>query len=177
MRLRELAMLVLLLLIPVAAYFLVFVPQNTAIDQAQAEIRHKQEQLDVLQQETARNTSLAKANERIAEQIAEIEDRLPSGKEVDRVVRQVSRLAVQAGLESPSVKSGKPIAAALYMEQPLEMKTSGDFNGLYSFLQSLERMPRVTRIPEMSIRRRPTEDGLVDVSFTLSIFFQEEPEA
>ncbi len=177
MRIRELAMLVLLLLIPVAAYFLVFVPQNTAIERAQEEIRHKQEQLDILQQETARHESLKEANERIAAQIAEIEDRLPSGKEVDRVVRQVSRLAVQSGLESPSVKSGKPIAAALYMEQPLEMTTSGDFAGLYSFLQALERMPRVTRMPEMSIRRRPTEDGLVDVTFTLSIFFQEEPRA
>ncbi len=177
MRLRELAMMLLLLLIPVAAYYLVFVPQNRAIDAAQAEVRHKQDQLDSLQQETARNASLEEANERIAEQIQEIEDRLPSGKEVDRVIRQVSQLAIEAGLEAPSVKSGKPIDAVLYMEQPLEMKTSGNFTGLYKFLQSVERLPRVTRIPEMSIRRRPTEDGLVDVTFTLSIFFQEEPEA
>jgi Tfp pilus assembly protein PilO len=177
MRLRELAMLVLLLMIPVASYFLVFVPQNTAIDEAKGEIRHKQEMLDQLQRETARNSSLAEANERIAEQISEIENRLPSDKEVDRVVRHVSKLAIQAGLEPPSVKSGKPISAALYMEQPLEMKTAGNFTGLYAFLQTLERLPRITRLPEMQIRRRPTDDGIVDVTFTLSIFFQQEPQA
>lgn len=177
MRLRQLAMLVLLLMIPVAAYFMVFVPQNRAIDEAQGEIRHKQEKLDTLQRETARNTSLIEANQRIAEQIAEIENRLPSSKEVDRVIRQVSKLAVAAGLEPPSIKSGKPIEASLYMEQPLEMKTAGNFEGLYAFLQTLERLPRVTRMPEMEIRRRPTDDGVVDVTFTLSIFFQQEPSA
>lgn len=173
--LRELIMLALVLMVPIAAYFLVFVPQNTAIDAANAEIEHKLEILEQLQSETARTDDLARANEEIQARIAEIEARLPTDKEVDAIVRQVTDLAIASGLTPPAIKSGKPIEAAMYMEQPLEMKTSGNFAGLYSFLQRLERLPRITRIPDFDLRRATAEQGeIVDVTFTLSIFFLED---
>ncbi len=172
---RELLMLSLVLMIPIAAYFLVFVPQNAAIAAAELEIDHKLEILEELQAETARNADLARANEEIHDRIAEIEARLPTGKEVDAIVRQVTDLAIGSGLQPPAIKSGKPIEAAMYMEQPLEMKTSGDFDGLYAFLQRLERLPRITRIPDFDFRRvTKDEQEVVDVTFTLSIFFLED---
>lgn len=173
--LRELIMLGLVLMVPIAAYFLVFVPQNTAIEAANSEIDHKLEILEQLQKETSRNDDLARANSEIQTRIAEIEARLPTGKEVDAIVRQVTDLAIASGLTAPAIKSGKPIEAAMYMEQPLEMKTTGDFGGLYAFLQRLERLPRITRMPDFDLRRTTGDQGeLVDVTFTLSIFFLEE---
>jgi len=170
---RETSVLGLVLAIPVASYVLVFTPQNREIKTAKQEIIHKQEMLTKLSVETARNDNLAQANKEIGTRISEIEARLPSTKEIDNVVRQISDLAVQSGLSAPTLASGKPIEAGTYWEQPLTVTTSGTFNGYYTFLQKLERMPRITRIPDFALRRNSKVNGEVSIEFTLSIFFQD----
>ena len=172
--LRELVLLAVLLAMPVASFFLVFQPQNAAIDRAQGEIEHKERLLDQLRVESSRNDDLRRANEEIQTRIADIEARLPSNKEVDRIIRQVSQVAIGAGLASPAMKNAKPVEAALYWEQPLELESQGDFKGFYRFLIELERLPRITRIPDMKLKRRPGENGRMDIDFTLSIYFQQD---
>ncbi|MBX3365489.1 MAG: type 4a pilus biogenesis protein PilO [Phycisphaeraceae bacterium] len=171
---REIVLLVVLLALPVASYLLVFKPQNESITRAKAEIGHKQEMLRQLSKETARNEDLRRANDIIQVRIAEVEDRLPSEKEVDRVIRQVSDLAVRAGLSAPAMQNLKQLQAAQYWEQPLEVKTSGTFKGYYEFLLSLERMPRITRIPDVKLVRSRGTDGMMDITFTLSIYYQND---
>lgn len=171
---REFILLGVLLALPLASYWLVFRPQNTEIAQARNEIEQKREMLDKLKQTTAQNANLEKANEEIKSSITAIEARLPSNKEVDAVVRQVSNLAVQSGLDSPAIESDKPVEAALYMEQPLKMKITGNFNGFYDFLVKLEQLPRITRIPDLHLKRSNDNDGFMNAEFVLSIYFQPE---
>lgn len=171
---REFALLALVLAIPLAAWFFVFRPQNAEIASAVQEIGLKRETLRKLEQETSRNEDLERANAQIASSIEEIEARLPTNKELDHIVRQISDLAVESGLDVPALKSGKPIEAATYWEQPIEVQSGGDFRGYYEFLQRLERLPRITRISDFHLRRSARDDGKVTISFTLSIFFQEE---
>ncbi|MCC6675974.1 MAG: type 4a pilus biogenesis protein PilO [Phycisphaerales bacterium] len=171
---REMMLTGILLSVPLSSYWLVFRPQNREIARAKSEIRHKDEMLAKLREETARNADLKKANEDISRSVASIEARLPSGKEIDAVVRQVSDLAVQSGLAAPAMKSAKPLKAALYMEQPLEMQMEGNFHGFYEFLLKLEQLPRITRIPDMKIKRDEQENGNLKAEFTLSIYFQDD---
>ena len=175
---RQLFTLAIVLLIPVVSFAVVFRPQNAEIDAAMAEISHKRQVLDRLRSETASNTNLRDANEKIAERIRKDEARLPSSKGVDQIVRQVSGLAVDSGLAPPSLKSLKPLKAAMYWEQPLEMSTSGTFKGFYEFLRRMERMPRITRILSMKITRGIVgeDEPEVSVKFTLSIYFQDDKE-
>ena len=175
--LRETFLLAVLLALPLLSWWLVFRPQNIEIAQAKDEIEHKRQMLQKLQETTARNQDLQRANDEIRKNIEAIEARLPSSKEVDQVVRQVSDLCVQSGLESPSIESDKPVAAAMYMEQPLKMKISGNFNGFYDFLIKLQQLPRITRIPDMKILRSPDKDGHMKAEFTLSIYFLQESDA
>lgn len=175
---REFVTLAIVLLIPLLSFAVVFRPQNTEINSALAEIAHKRDVLNRLQEETAKNADLREANARIAERIKKDEARLPSSKGVDHIVRQVSTLAVESGLSSPSLKSLKPLEAAMYWEQPLELTTSGTFKGFYEFLRRMERLPRITRIVSMEIKRGAAKEGdpEISVKFTLSIYFQDETE-
>lgn len=172
--LREFVLLLILLAIPLSSYWLVFRPQNEEISQAKREVQHKREMLNKLREATSQSEDLARANVEIAQSIAGIEARLPTTKEVDLVVRQVSQLAVESGLEAPLMTSDKPVRAALYMEQPLKMSIKGDFHGFYDFLLRIEKLPRITRIPDMRIRRTDDIDGHMRAEFTLSIYFQQE---
>lgn len=171
---KEFMLLVLLVAVPLSSWWLVFRPQNQQIELARQDLSHKQDMLNKLREETARNEDLARVNEQLKVNIGSIEARLPTNKEVDSIVRQVSDLAVQSGLEPPALKSGKPVRAALYMEQPLELETSGDFKGFYEFMLKLEQLPRITRVPDMKLQRHAKENGKLQANFTLSIYFQDE---
>lgn len=175
--LRHIIVFLVLMALPASSYFTVFKPQNKAIEAARQEIAHKRELLEKLRQETARNADLARANEEITERLAEIEARLPSTKELDDVVRRVSDLAVKCGLAAPVLTSVAPVDAALYREQPLDMKITGTFDSYYKFLLEIEQMPRITRISDLRMTRVTTEDGVMSVEFTLSIYFQEDGRA
>ncbi|MEM9372213.1 MAG: type 4a pilus biogenesis protein PilO, partial [Planctomycetota bacterium] len=135
------------------------------------------EMLAQLRRETARSDNLEAVNISLQERIGEIEARLPSNKEVDQIVRQVSQLAVESGLDSPSLKSEKPLSAARYREQPLKITTEGTFDGFYDFLLSLERLPRITRVVDMKVTESRDEEKDIKAEFTLSIYFREDGSA
>jgi len=129
---RETFLLALLLALPLLSWWLVFRPQNAFISQAKREIDHKHLMLDKLKETTSR-TRTWPGRTRRSRRTSSRSSRLPSNKEVDAVIRQVSDLAVESGLEPPNIESDKPVAAALYMEQPLKMKITGNSTASMSF--------------------------------------------
>ncbi len=171
---REFVLLLVLFAVPLASYWFVFRPQNTQIERAREEIALRRDKLEKLQQESARRGTLEAATTQISERIESIEARLPTNKELADVVRQISELAGQAGLQQPSIVADKPVKASLYMEQPLKIEMVGDFRGFYKFLLELERLDRITRLPEMKVKRSDKVDGHMVAEFTLSIYFQDE---
>lgn len=171
--LRQAIFFALLIALPVASYFFVFKPQNTQIEKAKKEIEHKRTMLDKLKQATAQTEDLARQNEQIATAIESIEARLPDGKQMDDVLRQVSSLTAKAGLRVPIFKrSDKVLTAGTAMEQPLNIEIAGDFDGFYQFLLDLEQLPRITRIPDFSIVRSDKVDGEMNTKLTLSIYYE-----
>ncbi|MCG3123640.1 MAG: hypothetical protein GIKADHBN_02061 [Phycisphaerales bacterium] len=170
---REGLIAVVLLAIPLSSWWLVFRPQNTAISAAKRDVTHKRELLEKLKLYTSKNQDLVRANGEMVERIKAIEDRLPTVKEVDSIVRQVSDVAVLCKLESPTVANVKPRQEAMYMEQPLDMSLSGSWEGFYDFLAKVEQLPRITRISNMVLRRDEKGDGNMKAEFTLSIYYQQ----
>jgi type IV pilus assembly protein PilO len=160
--------------LPVASFFMVFRPMNKEVVRLKEEISHREGLLAKLQEETARNADLERANAEIAESIRQIETRLPSGQDVDKIVRQVSDIATEVGLIPPSIKSGKAVPVGLYMEQPLEMTTAGSFIAFRTFLARVEKLERVTRIHDMKITQQIKNNQEIGVTFTLSIYFQDD---
>lgn len=172
--LRELILILILIGLPTASFFLVFRPENRDIDNAKKEIEHKRSVLNKLREETAKSKDLERTNKEIQDRIEAIEARLPSKKEVETIVRQVADLAVDAGLEPPQMKTGKALKTANYMEQPLELSTQGAFTGFYDFLLKIEQLARITRMTDLKIKRHNEQDGVMQATFTLSIYYQDE---
>lgn len=174
-RIRQGVMGVVLLGVPAASYFLVFRPQNTGIAKARAEIAMKEQMLEKLRAATAKNADLAARNEEIRKSIESIEARLPSNKEIDTVLREVAQIAERNGLKLPMFKKGdRSLPAGEAFEQPLDVEITGDFDGFYRFLLELERVPRITRLPDLKIARLSDTDGHMKANFTLSIYYQGE---
>ncbi len=170
---KQIVMLAVVVAVPVSAYGLVFRPQNREIAKARSEIELKEKMLAKLREATARHADLEKRNQEIKASIASIEARLPTGKEIDNVLREVAQIAARNGLKVPLFKkSDKTLPAGQALEQPLEVEITGDFDGFYRFLLELERIPRITRLPDLKIVRMGDNDGVMKATFTLSIYYQ-----
>lgn len=169
---REIVFLLVLIAMPTSSYWFVFRPQNKEINAAKAEIEQKEKMLEKLSAATARSRDLARANDEIAAAIGKVESRLPGTKEVDVILSQIAQLARESRLELPKVKSEKPIPYAKYMEQPLSLTMRGDFKDFYEFVLKVEKLDRITRVPDMLVKKAEEIDGAMEASFTLSIYFQ-----
>ncbi len=179
MGLREVIFLVVLLVVPVASYFYVFKPRNTEIHQAQKEVEIKQAKLDKLREVAEKIDDIGLAIEKGRQAIELVEAKLPSQQDVEVILEDVWQLARRAHLTVKSVKSDKPVPAALYMEQPLKVQMDGPFDGFYQFLMDLENLPRITRIHQMKLERvtaksddKSVPPGMMKAEFTLSIYFE-----
>jgi Tfp pilus assembly protein PilO len=177
MSIKQVAFFGVLLAVPVASYFLVFQPQNDGIARAKQEIALKQQTLEKLREATARTADLKRANEQIQQSIASVSERLPSGKELDSVLRDVAQIAAKHGLEVPQFKrSDKSMPAGPALEQPLTVSLRGDFDGVYKFFIELEQLHRIVRVTDMKLRRLGDKvveaDGQIEAALTLSIFYE-----
>lgn len=173
MSLRQMIFIAVLLAVPLTSFFLVFAPQNRAITRAKEEIEVKKTMLDKLREETAKTADLSKLNETIAEAIQNIEARLPEGKDMDFVLRDVANVAAECGLRVLQFKrADKPLQAGEAMEQPMDVEITGGFDGFYKFLLDLEKLPRITRITDLKIKRNEQSDGDMRATFKLSVFYQ-----
>lgn len=171
--LRGLALVGVVIGMPMASYFMVFRPQNSNIAREREDLKFKESVLAKVREANARNDDLERLNNELQENIRTIVARLPSSKEIDDIVRQVSDEAIKAGLQPPAMKSVKSIPAALYMEQPMEMEISGDIEGFRRFLTAIEGLQRITRIPDFKITSLDKDSVDLKAEFTLSIYFQD----
>ncbi len=169
---REWIFTVLLLAMPVAAYFFVFKPRNDQITQAREEIQQKQAKLDQLRVATKNIENLDQEIAKLTETIELFQQKLPAQREVEVILRQVWEMAAEHDLTPKSVRTDKPVTAAQYAELPIMMTIYGDFDGFYSFLLDLEKLRRITRMPNMRLEKiKNDKEGKMQAKVILSIYF------
>lgn len=168
---REMIFVLLLLAMPVAAYFWVFQPRNQQIAEAREEIKARQQKLRQLEAATRRISDLGVEIDKLTDAVKLFEGKLPPQREVEVILKQVWELAARHQLTPKSIRTDKPVAAAQYSELPIKMTIVGDFDGFYSFMLDLERLSRITRTPKMSLKKADGEEGQMQADLVLSIFF------
>lgn len=178
--LRQAVFAMLLVGMVVGSYFFVFRPRDEAEARMRAEIEAKQKQLQKLNRATASIGDLREEISQLQQAIQFFESKLPTEKEIDKVLEEVWRLAEANSLTTKSIctlpRRGKSVfvhAGAARAEQPIKMKFEGDYQGLYKFLLALENQPRIMRVKQMSLKEIPAQKGAVSAEMEISIFFEE----
>jgi type IV pilus assembly protein PilO len=170
--LREMIFLGAMLTLLGSAYFFFFNKVNQRRSALQADIALKQKTLDEVQRSTAGIDDLKGKIVELQKAIAFFNSKLPREKEIDQILKQTWRMAESDSLATKSIKTLKSRKAAGYSEQPIEIDLSGDFNGFYSFLLQLEKLPRITRVTDMHLSKINGQDGQMRARMTMSIFFE-----
>ncbi len=170
--LREILFFLVLLAMPVATYYFVFQPRNVIDAQGRAEVRQKQMKLKQLEAATREIEDLDDEIAKLSEAIAVFEEKLPEQQQVEVILEEVLNLAAAHELTPKSVRTEKIVESKKYAKQPIKMKIVGNFDGFYEFLLELEKLPRVTQMPTMKLKKRDSEEGYMDADVVLSIFFE-----
>ena len=152
-------------------YFLYMGPTMTHDQELLAEMEKRQRALADLERSTAGIDDINRKIKDLQDAIQFFESKLPQKKDVEQIVDQVWKLANANSLTAKTIRSLKEEKTANFSEQQIEMSLSGDFNGFYLFIQQLERMPRLTRVTDMTLDKINEHDGEMQAKLTLSIYF------
>lgn len=177
--LRELTFFVLLLAIPVGAWWFVFKPRSLRVAEETQQIEAKRAKLAALNYATAGIGDLEHEIEELTQAVAFFQDKLPQQEGMPLVLQETWRLAEANDLTAKAIRtqalnSGVQVTdpSGPYAEQPILMELEGDFAGLYSFLLELENKPRITRIHQMRLEKDAQAEGRMRAQMVMSIFYE-----
>jgi type IV pilus assembly protein PilO len=169
----RMAVCVLALAGALAAFYMLYAQPTLKHDtELTQEIEDRQRALADLERSTAGIDDINRKIKELQDAVAFFESRLPQEKEVETVLAQVWKMAEANALQAKTIKSGKTEHTANYSEQSIDMSLSGDFTGFYLFMQQLEKLPRLTRVTDMTLTKISDHDGQMQATLTLSVFFE-----
>lgn len=179
--LRELIFLLVLLALPLFTYFAFFKKLNSDQQDARIEIQAKKTKLVALDKATEQFINLDEEIVRLKGAIEMIEQKLPDNRETYVVVNRIADLARSHKLRVETIKPDKVVSAGPYAQElPIRMEIKGNFEGFYRFMLEVEKMPRITQVPLMTLARsdgKGDEEGTMKATMTLSIFFENNQSA
>ena len=171
---RKIIFFVLILAMTYSSYVFMIKPANKGLVLQKQKLGQKISKLREL--ETA-PTVLQDINAQLARlegSINILESKLPTRKDIHTVLEDITVIAQDNGLVANSIRTLKQKSNNGYIEQPIHMDVAGEFKSYYSFLLSLEKLERITKISKMEISSERDAEGIATVSFVLSIFFQRD---
>ena len=181
---RQIIYVLVLLTVPLAAWYFVFVPRNAEIDQTNRAIQEREIQLKQISDVINTLGDLEQAVEDGEAAIKRVEAKLPSRRDVESMLEQLWQVARRNELTVKSVKTMPAVSSTVYRELPLQVQLVGPFEGYYRFLLELETLPRITRIFNMHLKRTSNDGsredqqpGHIIADFELSIYFADETTA
>lgn len=156
-----------------AAFYLLYVQPTTRHDnELNHEVEERQRALADLERSTAGIDDINRKIKELQDAVQFFESKLPQEREVETILAQVWKMAEANALQARTIKSGKTQRTANYSEQMIEMNLAGDFTGFYLFMQQLEKLPRLTRVTDMTLSKISDHDGQMQASLNLNIFFE-----
>jgi len=171
---REIIFVALMLALLGGTYLFVFSKTNAKREALLKDISAKQKMLSDLHAATAGIDDMNAKIDELSHAIEFFGQKLPKEKDIGDMLPQFWDMAKTNSLQSRTVKPDKAEVGPNYCELPIQMSLSGDFNGFYSFLLQLEKLPRITRITQMNLQKINDHDGEATAQITLSIFFEPE---
>ena len=169
---RHVIFFVLLIGMAYVAWAYMIKPANAHLADERASMETKRNKLDELERTRVAADDFESQLKRVEEAIKIFESKLPPRSEIYTVLENVTLIAQKNGLKPKTIRTLKNLDNRGYIEQPLKMELHGDFNSYYSFLLELERLDRITKIRELTLKKKSHYEGQTEATFVMSIFFQ-----
>ncbi len=172
-RVQKIALgVIALAIIGAGGYFLLLSPRMAEV----AQLRNRNA---ALQAEVARNRALAARLAGFRKEAAALRlrldaarARLPVEKEVPRLYRQISNLAIQSGLAVSLFQPKDPKPKDVYDEVPIVLNAEAGYHQLGKFLERVAKLPRIVTLNEFKLVgiQRPTGSLRAELNLATYVF-------
>jgi len=106
--------------------------------------------------------------EKVKARLALLHKRIPDDLDMDGFLREINEVATQNNVLIVNVRPGEVSEQDSYRQAPVAVDATGRFKNVYTFINALRVMPRLTNIEGIKIE--VDEDRLCRISLTLSIY-------
>ncbi len=179
-RLQKVGMLCGALALIVGLYwFLIYRDYAAELDAKQAVLTKKQQELN---EQMVILADLPKFRQETAEMKSKRQkalEQLPNEKDIDKLLEDISSLAVESGLEILLFKPQQEVKRNFYAEIPVELKLSGGYHDLALFYDKIASLPRIVNVSDLLIEKPQEVDGrnILQASCTAKTykFIEEKP--
>jgi type IV pilus assembly protein PilO len=161
------------LLVGVGYYYLSYKgnsQQITALEKRLAELESKIKEQEVI----AKNLPSFQAEvRRLEEQLGLLLDQLPNSAEIPSLLKNISDLGKEAGLEFLKFAPRGEVSRGFYAEIPVSIKVDGEYHGFALFADKVSHLPRIVNLSDIvfSKPRNLGDDKMeVNVNCTATTF-------
>jgi type IV pilus assembly protein PilO len=160
-------------------WFLVYRDYSAKLDAKQAILTKKQQELN---EQMVILADLPKFRQETAEMKGKRQkalEQLPNEKDIDKLLEDISSLAIESGLEILLFKPAQEVKRNFYAEIPVELKLSGGYHDLALFYDKIASLPRIVNVSDLLIEKPQEVDGrnILQASCTAKTykFIEEKP--
>ncbi len=162
---KKLFLVVLVCLMLVVGYYYLFyramAAQSKLLEKRLADLEHEIKQQEII----AKNLPAFKQEVRhLEEQLALLLEQLPNSAEIPSLLRNITDLGKESGLEFLKFTPGKESMKAFYAEIPVSITVSGNYNNYVLFADRVGHLPRIVNLSDISFSSPKTEGGETVVS-------------
>lgn len=179
-RLQKVGMLCGAVALMVGLYwFLVYRDYSAKLDARQAILTKKQQELNEQMVILADLPKFRKETADMKSKRQKALEQLPNEKDIDKLLEDISSLAIESGLEILLFKPQQEVKRNFYAEIPVELKLSGGYHDLALFYDKIASLPRIVNVSDMLIEKPQEVDGrnILQASCTAKTykFIEEKP--
>ena len=116
----------------------------------------------------ARKDGLEKELEEVRKNISSFEEKLPTDKEVPKLLYQFQQIAELSGLKYQSITAEPIDEKESFVRIPFKVKVKAKYPDLGKFLRSLEFGSRFIKVEDLQIG--PEKEGISEADFVISTF-------
>lgn len=148
--------------------FVSIMPSNKTIADLKTQIASQEAEISKSQSMADRLEDLIKQNEMLKQRLIELQEQLPEEKEISVILKQVSDLGIEAGLQ---ILTWKPAArknhsSGIVYEVPVGVEFKGSYHELGHFFSSLTSLDRIVNIADLKLSNPVLEGNKVVLSIT-----------
>jgi len=158
----------ILLLLIFGGFFMMIRGQEKALSSIDSEIAALQSQISLAKQVAAQRDSLEERIVRIEQQISDFEGRLPSRREIPRLLDSFQAVASSSGIQYQRIVAEAPQSQGLYEKLPFRINARGRYPQFGEFLKNLEFSERFIKVEDITMSQEA--EGVSDAVFLISTY-------
>lgn len=170
---RGLFLLLVFVLILVVGYMLLLKDKQETLTQKQNQEQQLRQEYKSKVFKVANIEQYRRQMDEVQKNLYKLLEQLPLAKEIPGLIDDISRSAFEGGLELKSIDPKTNIARSYYLELPINIRVSGGYHELATFVSNVSALPRIVTLHDFNITRA-ANSNLLNMQVTAKTYQYKE---